>query len=77
MEQLGQPAFRAAKKRCEHGRNKSKSKDCGTGYYQHGRQKHWHYCKDCGTGYCQHGRQKHYCKDCGTGYCQHGRKKHQ
>jgi hypothetical protein len=50
---------------CEHGRRKSRCKDCGTGYCQHGRRKSR--CKDCGTGNCKHGRQKHSCKDCGTG----------
>jgi hypothetical protein len=30
--------------------------DCGTGMWQHGRQKSQ--CVDCGTGYCKHGRQK-------------------
>jgi hypothetical protein len=28
---------RAAKGKCEHGRSKSKCKDCGTGYCEHGR----------------------------------------
>ena len=59
-------ARKAAKKapptQCKHGRQKSRCKDCGTGYCQHGRQKHQ--CKDCGTGHCQHGRQKHQCKGC-------------
>jgi hypothetical protein len=48
--------------KCDHGRDKSKCKDCGTGYCQHGRRKK--NCKDCGTGHCQHGRQKHQCKEC-------------
>ena len=56
---------------CEHGRIKSRCKDCGTGYCLHGREKNG--CKDCGTGYCKHGRRKGKCKDCGTGQCQHGR----
>jgi hypothetical protein len=34
---------------CQHGREKHKCKDCGTGYCQHGRRKE--VCKDCGTGY--------------------------
>ena len=63
------------RKLCEHGRLKSKCKDCGTGYCEHGRQKSQ--CKDCGTGYCEHGRQKSLCKDCGTGYCEHGRQRSQ
>jgi hypothetical protein len=68
------PRVRAPPTQCEHGRRKSRCKDCDTGYCQHGRQKRQ--CKDCGTGYCHHGHQKHQCKDCGTGYCQHGRQKH-
>ena len=44
----------------DHGRQKPKCKDCGTGYCDHGRQKSQ--CKDCGTGYCQHGRRKSQCK---------------
>jgi hypothetical protein len=54
---------------------KSRCKDCGTGYCEHGRQKSQ--CKGCGTGYCEHGRQKSWCMDCGTGYCEHGRQKRQ
>jgi hypothetical protein len=66
--------YRASNKaKCEHGRQKGKCKDCGTGYCQHGRRKS--VCKDCGTGYCQHGRRKDVCKDCGTGHCKHGRQK--
>ena len=48
---------------CQHGRSKSKCRDCGTGYCQHGRQQESK-CKDCGTGHYQHGRQKGQCKDC-------------
>jgi hypothetical protein len=58
---------------CQHGRQKHRCKDCGTGHCQHGREKNR--CKDCGTGLCQHGRPKNRCKDCGTGYCQHGKLK--
>jgi hypothetical protein len=49
-------------KQCEHGRRKSRCKDCGTGYCKHGRQKGQ--CKDCGTGHCQHGRVNGRCMDC-------------
>jgi hypothetical protein len=69
---------RAAKKapqKCEHGRSKSKCKDCGTGYCEHGRQKDQ--CKECGTGRCEHGRKKTTCKDYATGYCEHERQKDQ
>jgi hypothetical protein len=38
-------ASRAPPKPCEHGRQKSRCKDCGTGYCTHGRQKRK--CKDC------------------------------
>jgi hypothetical protein len=70
------PRVRAPPTQCEHGRRKSRCKDCGTGYCQHGRQ--LNKCKDCGTGYCVHNRQKSSkCKDCGTGYCHHGHQKHQ
>jgi hypothetical protein len=79
---------RAAKKpprKCEHGRQKGKCRDCGTGYCQHGptKEKKCEHnrgkgqCKDCGTGHCQHGRMPDQCKckDCGTGYCEHNRRK--
>jgi hypothetical protein len=49
-------------KQCEHGRQPSRCKDCGTGFCKHGRRKDQ--CKDCDTGHCQHGRQKSQCKDC-------------
>jgi hypothetical protein len=50
-------APRAPPTQCEHGRQKSRCKDCDTGYYcEHRRRKG--VCKDCGTGHCQHGRQK-------------------
>jgi hypothetical protein len=49
-------APRSVARKCQHGRQKHKCKDCGTGYCQHGRRKDM--SKDCGTGYCQHGRRK-------------------
>ena len=61
---------------CEHGREKSKCKDCGgASICQHGREKSR--CKECGgVAICQHGRQKPQCKDCGgASICQHGRQK--
>ena len=68
-------AKKAPRRQCEHGRQKSRCRDCGTGHYcEHGRQKRQ--CKYCGTGYCEHGRPKHQCKDCGKGHCLHGRQKH-
>jgi hypothetical protein len=46
---------------CQHGRRKSRCKDCGTGHIaksdsMHGRQRSQ--CMDCGTGHCKHGRQR-------------------
>jgi hypothetical protein len=41
-------AKRKKPKKCEHGRDKHRCKDCGTSYCQHGREKHRH--QDCGTG---------------------------
>ena len=51
--------------RCEHGRVKSRCKECGgSGICEHGRQKSR--CKECGrSGLCEHGRQKSRCKECG------------
>jgi hypothetical protein len=66
-------AAKKAPRHCEHGRRKSRCKDCSAGYCQHGRRKSQ--CKDCGAGYCQHGRQKSQCRDCGACYCKHGRLK--
>jgi hypothetical protein len=52
LEQLAQPATKKAPPtQCEHGRRKSRCKDCGTGNCEHGRRKNM--CKDCGTGYCK------------------------
>ena len=55
---------------CEHGRRKSRCKDCGgSAFCEHGRQKSR--CKDCGgSAFCEHGRIKSQCKDCGgTAMC--------
>jgi hypothetical protein len=68
-------APRAPRTKCEHGRQKNRCKDCGTGYCQHGRQEQQ--CMDCGTGQCHHGRRKSRCMDCGAGQCHHGRRKSQ
>ena len=50
---------------CEHGRQKSRCKECGgSGICEHGRQKSQ--CKECGgSSICEHGRQKRQCKECG------------
>ena len=43
---LEQPvAEKKAPLKCDHGRQKSQCKDCGTGHCQHGRQKSQ--CRDC------------------------------
>ncbi len=66
------------RKKCEHGRQKSKCKDCGgASICEHGRQKYQ--CKDCGgASICEHGRFKSHCKDCGgSAICEHGRFKSQ
>jgi hypothetical protein len=76
LEQLEQPkkAPRAPPTQCDHGRQKSLCKDCGTNHCDHGRQKYK--CKDCSPkSFCQHGRRKGRCRDCGAGFCQHGRQK--
>lgn len=59
---------------CEHGRRRSRCKDCGgTGICKHGRQRYT--CKACGgPGICKHGRQRYLCKICGgSGLCEHSR----
>ena len=56
--------IRKKKKRCEHGRQKGRCKDCGTGYCEHKRLKGQ--CKDCFTIYCSHGRRKRRCRKCKT-----------
>jgi hypothetical protein len=55
----------AGRRLCEHRRQPSRCKDCGTGLCLHRRRKS--NCKDCGTGLCLYRRQKSNCKDCGTG----------
>ena len=51
--------------RCEHGRQRSKCKECsGSSFCEHGRQRTQ--CKECGgSGICEHGRQRRGCKECG------------
>jgi len=61
-------------KKCEHGRQKSKCRECGgIGICEHGRRKER--CKDCGgIAICKHGREKYQCKDCGgSQICEHNR----
>ena len=64
------------KKKCEHGRERSRCKDCGgSGICEHGRRRNQ--CKECGGGsICEHGRLRSQCKDCGgSSFCEHGRQR--
>ena len=56
-----------ARKKCEHGRERSRCKECGgSSICEHGRRRS--NCKDCGGGgICEHGRRRTLCKDCGGG----------
>jgi len=68
----------AAYGKCQHGRQKSRCKDCGgIGICEHGRRKNT--CKECGgSSICEHGRRKNICKECGGGsICEHGRQRSQ
>lgn len=61
---------------CEHGRRRSRCKDCGGGEIcEHGMERG--HCKDCGgSQICEHGRQRSRCKDCGgSEICEHGRRR--
>ena len=51
--------------RCEHGRKRSRCKECGGSYIcEHGRERS--HCKECGgSSFCEHGRQQSKCKECG------------
>ena len=63
---------------CQHGKQRSKCKDCGgKGICQHERRRDQ--CKDCGgSGICQHRRQRSICKDCGgSQICLHGKQRRQ
>ena len=63
---------------CEHGRERSKCKDCGGGgLCEHGRERSR--CKECGGGsICEHGRRRSQCKDCGgASICEHGRRRNE
>ena len=64
--------------KCEHGRRKSRCKECGglSLCMPHGRRKTD--CKDCsGSSFCMpHGRRRTRCKECsGSSICEHGREK--
>ena len=62
--------------KCEHGRRRSRCKECGGGSIcEHGRQRSK--CKECGGGgICEHGQQRSRCKECGGGsFCEYGKKR--
>ena len=66
----------ADKNKCEHGRIRSRCKDCGgASICEHGRQRSS--CKDCGgTSICEHDRQRQNCKECGgSQICEHDRRR--
>ena len=63
-------------KKCEHGKQKSRCKECGgSSICEHEKQKSR--CKECGgTEICEHGKQKQYCKECGgSSICEHRKRK--
>jgi hypothetical protein len=53
------------RKKCEHGKQKSRCKECGGSQIcEHGKQKSS--CKECGgSQICEHGKHKSSCKECG------------
>ena len=68
--------WKMARKKCEHGRERSRCKECGgSSICEHGRRRTM--CKDCGGGsICEHGRRRTQCKDCGgSSICEHGRRR--
>ena len=70
--------MQAKVKKCEHGREKSRCKECGgVGICEHGKRKSR--CKECGgASICEHGREKSTCKRCGgSAICEHGKIKSQ
>ena len=61
---------------CEHGKQKSRCKECGgSAFCEHGKRKSQ--CKDCGgSAFCEHGKRKSHCKECGgSEICEHGKRK--
>ncbi len=68
---------KTAYKKCEHGKQKSRCRDCGgSSFCEHGKLKSK--CRDCGgSETCEHGKQKSQCRDCGGSlFCKHGKKKY-
>ena len=63
-------------KKCEHGRRKSRCKECGgSEICEHNRERSK--CKECGGGsICEHNRERSRCKECGGGsICEHNRRR--
>jgi hypothetical protein len=63
-------------KKCEHGKRKSRCKECGgSELCEHNNQKYQ--CKECGgSQICEHNIQKSGCKKCkGQGICEHNKRK--
>ena len=64
------------KYKCEHGKQRSRCKECGgSSICEHNRQRNR--CKECGgTSICEHGRIRNICKECGgTSICEHNRQR--
>jgi hypothetical protein len=64
-------------KRCEHGRERRRCKECGgSSICEHGRDRYR--CMEYGgASICKHGRQRHKCMECGgSSICEHGRRWH-
>ena len=65
-----------SKYNCEHGKQKSRCKECGgCGLCEHNKIKS--ICKECGGGsICEHNKNKSVCKICGgSSFCVHGKSK--
>ena len=65
-----------SKYNCEHGKQKSRCKECGGGgLCEHNKIKS--ICKECGgSSLCEHNKIKSICKDCGgSSFCLHGKRK--
>uniref|UniRef100_A0A0G4GSN2 Uncharacterized protein n=1 Tax=Chromera velia CCMP2878 TaxID=1169474 RepID=A0A0G4GSN2_9ALVE len=63
---------------CDHGRERTKCKECGGGSIcPHNKLRYT--CRQCGKGakgMCEHNRQRHYCRECGgKSICEHGKRR--
>jgi len=73
---LDRRAKNAKKNKCEHGRKRSRCKDCGGSQIcEHNKIRST--CKECGGGsVCEHGKRRARCKECGGGsICEHNRER--